>query len=123
MHGTVIIQRCHASHPLVDVVAVDTYKQHHHRGDGGPDDLQGKVAFNGGSVGAVATATAEAHQAEDQHPHDSEEKNRADAEQHLEQGVVNRGVAAGVDGQHGDVVTHPQSGKHKCHAQQEGDQG
>ena len=123
MHGAVIIQRSHPSHPLVDVIAVKSHKQHNHRRNGGPNDLEGKVALNGSSVAAVAFAPAEAHKAEDQQTHDPEKKDRADAEQNLEQGVVNRRVGAGVDRQHRDVVTHPKPGKHKGHAQEEGDQG
>ena len=99
VHGAVVVERSHAAHALVDVVAVDTNEQHHDCRDGSPDDLQGQVALDRSPIGQIADTTAEAQQAEHQQADDAEEKNRADAEQDTKQSVVNRRVGAGVEGQ------------------------
>ena len=123
MHGAVVVERHHAAHALVYIVAVNANEQHHDRRNGGPDNFQRQIAFDSDTVGQIAGASAESNQAEQHEADDSKKKNRTNAEENLEQGVVNRGVAAGVERQQLNVLTHPKAHQHKDHAEQQGDQG
>ena len=79
MHA-VIVERGHAAHSVIDVVAVDTYKQHHHSRDSCPDNLQWQIALDGGAVAGFASAASEANQAVEDQPHDPDKQDRANAE-------------------------------------------
>ena len=71
----------HASHALVDVVAVEPDKQNNDCRDRRPEHLQRQIAFQGDAIAELSRASSEAHQAEHNQPNDSDKKNRADAEQ------------------------------------------
>ena len=80
IHGRVVIEGHHAAHALVDVVAVDTYKQHNHGGDGGPDNFEGQISFDCQSVAQITAATTEFEQAVNQQDHDADKQHGANAE-------------------------------------------
>ena len=116
VHRRVVDQGGHAAHAVVDVVAVEAHKQHHHRWDGCPDNLQRQVAFDGGAIAEVAFDAAIANQAVAEQPHHSQKQHRADAEQHPEQLVIDGRIGAGIDRQQVDVAAHPQAREHEHHA-------
>lgn len=123
MHRAMTIEWRHATHSFIDVVAVDANKQNNNGWYCCPDNLERQIALNGRSITHFAGATSEADQAEDQQPHDAKKQDRANAEENLEKGVVNRCIAAGIDGQERHVVAHPETGEHKGHTQKKGDEG
>ena len=96
--NAVVIQGGHASHALIDVVAVNTNEQHHNGRHGGPKDLQRQIAFDRQAVTGVACQPPIADQAVDQQAHNAEEQAGANAEKHLEQFVVYRRIGTGIDG-------------------------
>ena len=67
VHGmhAVVVERRHAAHALVDVVAVDADEQDHHRGDGGPENLQRQIALDCHTIAGVGRTAAKPHQAVD----------------------------------------------------------
>ena len=71
----------------------------------------------------MPVAPAKSHEAEHNQADDSQKQNRANAEENLKKGVVDRGVAAGIQGQQLHVLAHPEARQHETHAEQQGDQG
>ena len=125
VHGVhaVVVERRHAAHAVVDVVAVDADEQHHHGGDGCPEDFQRQVALDGNPVPLVAVDTAKAHQAVNNQPGDADQQDRANAEENLEKFVVDGCVEAGILRQEVDVLTHPKPCENQGHAGQECEDG
>ena len=119
----VVVERRHAAHAVVDVVAVNPHKQHHHGRDRCPEDFQRQIAFDRCSIAAFTGAATKAHQAVKDEAHDPDEQDRADAEQHAEELVVHRRVGAGIHGQKIHVLPHPQPKEHEGHAGQQRENG
>ncbi len=71
----------HAAHAFVDVVAVEPDKQNNDRGNCRPEHLERQIAFQGDAITELARTSPETHQTEHNQPNDSDEENRANAEQ------------------------------------------
>ena len=104
-------QRNHPSHAVIDVVAVETYKQHNDGRDGRPKNFEREVAFNGNAITDFTASPSKTNQTENQKTCDANEQNDSNCEKNLEKFVVNRSVDAGVDWQKIDRLSDPQSPK------------
>jgi hypothetical protein len=113
MHASHMVmgQRNHASHPVVNVVAVEPYEENDDRRDSRPKNFKRKVALNGNSITDLIASSSKTNQAKDQETCDANEQNDSNCEQNLEKFVVNRSVDTGVDWQKIDRLSDPQSPK------------
>ena len=73
-------QRHHATHPVVNVVAVQTNKQHHNSRNSCPENFKWQVSFDGKAVAELAAASPKANQAEHEKANDSDKQNAANRE-------------------------------------------
>jgi hypothetical protein len=104
-------QRNHASHAVIDVVAVEPYEENDDGRDSRPKDFKRKVAFNGNSITDLIASSSKTNQAKNQDACYANKQNDSNCEQNLEKFVVNRSVDAGVDWQKIDRLSDPQSPK------------
>ena len=88
----------HATHAVINVVAVETNKEHNDCRYRCPEDFQGQVALNRKSIAELVVSSPESNEAEDQQTDDANEKNGANCEQNLKEFVVNRCVCTRAGG-------------------------
>lgn len=117
MHAAVIPKGGHATHAVIDVVAVEANEQHHHGRDGRPDDLQGEIALNRRPIAEITGTAPKADHAVDQHPEDPEEQDRSNAVQDSKQLVVERSIEAGLHRKQRTIASHPEADEDGRHDQ------
>ena len=73
-------QRHHATHAVVNVVAVQTNKQHHNSRNCCPENFEWQISLDGQAVAELPAASPKSNQAEDEKANDSDKQNAANRE-------------------------------------------
>ena len=76
----VVGQRHHATHAVVNVVAVQANKKHHNSRNSCPENFKGQISLDGHAVAKLAVASPKANQAEDEKTNDPDKQDAANRE-------------------------------------------